>query len=68
MNPVVAMYRTRGDVLFLGHPLCEESLRPKASLAIVVTERDRSLGWVVKRLDMQGGVSRVGGGGHGGRW
>lgn len=68
MNPVVAMCRTKGDVLLLGHPLCEESLRPQASLAVIVTERDRSLRWVVKRLDMQRGVGGVGSSRHGGRW
>lgn len=68
MNSVVAMYRTKGDVLLLGHPLCKESLRPEASLAIVITKRDRSLRWVVKRLDMQRGVGGAGSSRHGGRW
>ena len=54
-------------VLLLGQFLCEESLHPETLLTIVVTKWDRSLRWVVKRLDMRWGVVGVGGGRHG-RW
>ena len=52
-------------VLLLGQLLCEESLHPKTRLTIVVTKWDRSLRWVVKRLDMGWRVVGVGGGRHG---
>jgi len=56
VNPVVSTARTGGDVLLLSHSLRKESFCPEAHLSIVVTEWDRSLRWVVKRLDMQGGI------------
>lgn len=56
VNLVFSANRTGGDVLLLGHPLCKESLCPEAHLSIVVAEWDRSLRWVVKRLDMHGGI------------
>ena len=52
VSSVVSMDRTGADVLLLGHPLRKESFCPEAHLAIVVTEWDRSLRWVVKWLDM----------------
>ena len=67
MNPVVSTDRIGEDILFLGHPLRKESFCPEAHLAIVVTEWDRSLRWVVKWLDMQGGIGGGGISGHG-RW
>jgi len=60
--------RNRGDALLLGHPLGEEGLCPETHLAIVVTERDCSLRWVMEGLDVDGGVGGVGRGGHGGWW
>ena len=64
VNPIATTNEI--GVLLLGQLLCEESLHPK-TLTVVVPKWDRSLGWVVKRLDMHRGVVGIGGGRHN-RW
>lgn len=65
MNSDSSTNGTDVDVPLFGHFLCEESPCPKAHLAIVVTEWDRSLRWLMEGLDVHRGLVWSG---HGGWW